>query len=168
MPPDHRDYHVMEVAIYCRDRPNLLSGAETVKEGDIIAIRNPLGYIGKSEAAKLLWLLVEGLDFSDMVDFNNVFTEGIFPDEIRYEKRQYCIPLKRLKEAAPFIDLNRVRDRNDKYQPFLSVDPDWPFYRLGTEGHSIHGLMHLPTGLVARPPLDVHGLVFNKKTMRFI
>jgi len=168
MPEDHRDYRVMELSIYCRNKPNLASGTETVKEGDIIGIRTPLGYIGKSEAAQYLWLLVEGLDYSDMLAFKNVFAEGIFPNEIFYEKRQYCIPLKRLKEVAPFIDLNRVRDKNDEYQPFLSIDPDWPFYRLGTEGHSIHGLMRLPTGVIARPPLDVHGLVFNKKTMRFI
>ena len=167
MPEDHRDYSVLEVAIYIRDLPNTVGG-ERVKEGDIIAIREPLGYIGKSEAAQFLWLLIEGLDISDMFHFKDSFTEGDGQDAPRYEKRQYCIPLKRLKEVAPFVDLNRVRDGGDKYQPFLPVDLDVPYYRFGTESHSIHGLMHLPAGLIARPPLDVHGLVFNKKTTRFV
>jgi len=168
MPPDHRDYRAMEVCILGRDLPNLPSGHERAKEGDF-GIREPLGYIGTKEASHRLWLLIEGLDLSDMLELKNIFIEGVGPDAPVYEKHQYCIPLKRLKEVAPFVDLARVRDPNDKYQPFLPVDLDVPHYRFGTEAHGVpDGLPRLPTGLIARPPLDVHGLVFNKKTMRYL
>jgi len=85
-----------------------------------------------------------------------------------HEKRRYCIPLDRLKVVAPWLDLARVRDVSQRYQPFIPIDPEWPFHRFGTEARDQHGFQRFPANVVARPPLNVHGLVFDKATMRYI
>jgi len=168
MPEDHRDYSMREVAVLVHDYPNTHQN-ERAREGDIIEIRKPIGQIGRLEAAHILWLLIEGLDTGEMAKLKERFFEG--PDTEAspvYEKRRFCIPFDRLKQVVPSIDVNRIRDRADKYQPFLPVDLDWPYYRFATEGYNVHGWQYLPAGIIARPPLDVHGLVFDKKATRYL
>jgi len=157
MPETFRDFAVVEVAILVTDHLSLPSGHERAVEGDIIAIRKPRRVMGTKTRSRYLWLLLEGLDWNPMSILDRSNIEPIplddipNPDEIPYDKRRYCIPLDRLKVVAPFLDLARVRDVADKYQPFLNVDED--------TGD------HLPS---SRTPFSVHGLVYDKAFQRFL
>ena len=64
-----------------------------------------------------------------------------------FDKRRYCIPFKRL---PAFVDLARVRDPGDLYQPFVGVSTDTTEF------------------LWTLAPLRVEGLVFDKETMRYL
>ena len=102
--------------------------------------------VGLKEAKRYLWLRIEGLDTRAEYD---VLAESIYePDEegTRYDKRQYCIPLAKIKELDSSFDLDKARDTDDLYQPYLVVDGDT--YEFVT----------------SELPFQVSGLVFNKET----
>ena len=150
MPHTFKSYSTWEVALAVESQnPNPPPGGERVQEGDIVGVRKPHFGIGPGEVRRYLWLQVHGLDDNEMSVLNQSVMEG----DIVHDKRRYCIPLDRLTG----IDLGRVRDVNDAYQPFLPVDQD--------HVDDVEGRMdYLDVGLT---PLDVHGLVFDKATRKF-
>ena len=134
-------YPVMEAAISLEAFADLTSGHERKQEGDIISIREPVGFIGFKEAETYLWLKLEGLEEDEM----NLLIESLYDGGEVYDKRRYLISLDRLKELEPTFDLNRARDVDDLYQPFLTLDEDT--HQLITENSQ---------------PLQISGLVFDK------
>lgn len=137
-------YPIFEIAISCEHGGTHSGGLKERKTvGDIIAIRKPGIGIGLKEMSGYLWLRIEGLEENDMARLIDPI-EG-------FDKRRYCIPFDRLKAIIPSLDINRAKDLNDKYQPFLSVDHDPPYRFIGTTR-----------------PLNIHGLIFDKQTGRFI
>lgn len=139
-----RAYPVYEVALSCEDcAPHSGGLSERKLAGDIIALRRPHTSIGRKERATYLWLYLDGLEENDMAVLCDELMEGT----TRYEKRRYCIPFDRLAAVVPGFSIARALDVNDDYQPFLPIDLDEPHVRL-----------------TRTPPLDVHGLVFDRAT----
>jgi hypothetical protein len=158
-----REYPTLEVAIqtvdYADDR-----GGECVKAGDIVVIRRPLGLIGTADRARRLWLLIDGLEEEQrarlverpMPEMRERVIE--IPDEepiveeylARFDKRRYAIPLERLKEVYPLLDLEKLTDSSVEYQPFMALDID--------------------TGEVVSwiAPLPADGLVYDKETRSYV
>jgi len=150
MPQTYRAYRIWEVALAVQGFSPLATGMERAQEGDIIRVRYEIQGIGFKEMSEFLWVRVQGKDDADMEILWRMYTVAI--DELsfdRFEKRQYSISFDRLKVAYPALDLVRVRDIADIYQPFLSVEEDTGRY--------------IETSKV--PPLDINGLVFDKKRM---
>ncbi len=146
MPQTFQEYPIREVLISGTSRRPF--GAERMQEGDIITIRKPAGGCGSGAMSVGIWLWVQGPDTSVLDRFKDMITtETDEVDGLNFEKRRFQIPLNRLPEN---IDLARVRNPSDRYQPFLL--PDWDTGRFLTE----------PS------PLPVVGLVFDKQTMRFL
>jgi hypothetical protein len=144
MPYTYRDYPVREVAIAvedCRDNPG---GGERKKSGDIVNVRAPKTGMGNAGRANTLRILVEGPDTSFLDQLTEHFEEG----DTRFDKRRYCIPLHRLPAA---VDVNRVKDISDIYQPFLPIDEDTN--------------LHLGASL---RPLRIEGLIFDKTTGKYL
>jgi len=155
MPETFRDFPVMQALILVQSHNPLPSGHERAEEGDIISLRRPLGSMRRAQTRRYLWLLIEGLAYNEMSILDRTNTEPLDDEPptvaIQYDKRRYSIPLDRLKVVAPFLDLVRVRDTTDAYQPFLNIDED--------------------TGEIfpsPRPPLSVHGLVYDKALQEFL
>ena len=151
------NYPVMEIAINIENHAPAGENERSL-EGDIIAVRKPLEYIGDKETKTFVWLLVEGLEENEMSRLDEVLYEpfsidGTFSDEnkVKYDKRRFCIPLERLKQVFPDFDIAKARDKNVIYQPFLPVDED--------------NLSRLPLKV---KPLSVHGLVFDKVFGKYI
>lgn len=94
-----------EVCIAARD-----FGPGRAKEGDIITIRNPKGGIGLKEGRDFLWLL---MDEADVPIHTPKKHEG-----------RLNVSLDEIKQRHPSVNLDRVRDPNDEYQPFLNTDPE--------------------------------------------
>ena len=143
-----RDYPTMEIAIALW---SVLP--ERVQEGDIVAVRPPGSAIGFKEDKVFLWLLVEGLEanlfeFLTMPVIEPFDATGHYdgPTYTEFDKRRYCVPMARLKEVYPALDLDKARDPADRYQPFFTLDTDSNFW------------------LTDQPPLTGEGLVFDKVT----
>lgn len=81
-------------------------------EGDIVSIRDPIGFIGRIERRNYLILLVDEADLPDPADLHNLI---LAPGH----KHRYNITLT----SIPGLDISRSRDPNDPYQPFASVNP---------------------------------------------
>lgn len=94
---------VYEVAVAARD-----FGPGRAQEGDIIAVRTPIGRVGKKEQNDFIWFLMES---------------ELTPAELMAEgegtKRKYAVNLADIDEN---IDLEKARDPQQTYQPFFSVD----------------------------------------------
>jgi len=107
---------VCEVAILVKDYPE----SHRANEGDIITVRAPRGCIGRKERSSFLWLHVEGKTADDrhLKGCDRVNETDMLPRA----KRRYSIPLARLKNLDPDLDLDRVRDTTDEYQPYLTID----------------------------------------------
>ena len=130
----------MEVALFVVSKsPN--GSNERCQEGDIVAMRRAGVGIGKKERSLFLWVRVIGLDLNDM----GALSDGIDG----YDKRRYNIPLERLAQVCP-MDLRRVRDAADEYQPCLGFDDETGEY------------------LYNQAPLEVRGLVFDKEVGRYL
>jgi hypothetical protein len=104
---------VVEIALSLEE----LSGRRK-KQGDIIEARAPSLGLGRMEMTRYVWLWVEVPEAAAAV-----LTQGT--EEL---KRRYYIPLNRLRQAwqlagGATIDLSRLLDPNDPYQPCLPVDP---------------------------------------------
>lgn len=144
-----RKYPTMQIAISVEDCAPI-GDTERKQLGDIIAVRAPSDGIGKLEAATYLWLNIKGLEENEFADLvKPIFNAA---GSIVYDKRRFCIPLERLQRAAAFLDITRAVDTTDIYQPFLNVDGDFPY-------------LFFPRQY---SPLDVHGLVFDKDTGRYL
>jgi len=95
-----------EVCIAARD-----FGPGRAQEGDIIAVRAPLNVIGTKEGNDFLWLLI---------DDSQLPSASLRGESIKY---RYNLPLAAVAAAHPTIDLERVRNPNDRYQPLRDNDP---------------------------------------------
>ena len=115
-----------------------------------MAVRQPHYVIGTKEATGYIWLRVEGLEENDGPIFlspnydSDVDQRDLNSPTIRFDKRRYCIPLDRLKKIYHAFDIERAKDINDIYQPFMNLDEDNFKY------------------LTPRKPLNVRGLIFDK------
>lgn len=169
MPQTYREFPVMELALSC-----VQAHAHRKQEGDIVAVRAPLGMIGTAEARSYVWLLVEGLDTSLMTRLTEPLyaayngTAPLSVDTPIVDKRRFCIPFTRLQQVHAAFAPDRARDLRDVYQPFLPIETETYYYRLGSEHQPLHGLRRLPAGLVGVKPLHVHGVVFDKRFMQYL
>ena len=155
MPQTYTDRSPMDLCLLTRSYPPRGS-FERVMEGDIVAVRRPRpgdGF-GANEAKTRLWVRVEGWDRSRY---------GALTRPMLGSKRRYSVPLARLLSVAPWLDLARVRDVADSYQPFLPVSAGLEWFP-----HRGHKQLELATGFhmteLARLPLRVNGLIFDKQT----
>lgn len=136
------EYPTMEVALSAISRKPFAN--ERVLEGDIVEVRRPQLGIGRREASEFLWLRLTGPEVDELAGFKRSLVEA----DTTFDKRRFCIPFDRL----PPVDLARVRDPNDAYQPFLPVDFDSGLFLEGA----------------AAAPLSVAGRVFDKSTGLFL
>ncbi len=157
----NRKYPTRAVVVRVRNSRALSSGHERGQEGDIIGfckIGRPA--IGLSEAHEFLWLHLDGLDDLRFDRLKDPLTDPLVTDSvdfIQYDKRRYCVPFDRLKVVAPFIDLARVRDVDDDYQPFLNIDKD-----------DDQPLKYQHYILTTPRSLRIEGLVFDKALGKFL
>ena len=139
-----REYPVMEVGISCVNSKDHRIDCMRRKRGDIIAIRKPHHCIGTKEAKDYLWLRIEGLEKGAMQAL------GQKEDDLEVPfKRQYFIPMHRLKKVYPALDLNRVYDRDDEYQPFCTLDENYRY-------------------VTTNKPFQAKGLVQNILTRKYL
>lgn len=143
-------YPVMEIALAVEDCASHTGRLrERKRAGDIVAVRQPHYAIGAKERAAYVWLRLEGLEENEMARLADVLVET--EDGPVFDKRRYCVPLDRLAEVLPGFDVGRARDTADTYQPFYNLDEE------------------TGTWLALQvPPLDVHGLVFDKLTGEYL
>jgi len=142
-----RDYPVIEMAIALWSMV-----PERPQEGDIMATRKPGIGIGLKEANLFLWLLVEGLEAWEFGQLKISNYEPLDPTGqydpasayTRYDKHRYCIPMTRLQTVFPSLDLVKVRDPVQAYQPFYTLDTDNNLW------------------LTDRAPFTHEGLIFDK------
>lgn len=137
---------------------------ERAVEGDIVNVRLTPEYggtgkgYGSAETSRYLKVLMDGLELNELSRLKDVLTDPLdeFADGPALDKRRFCIPFHRLKQVAPWLDLNRVVDRDDPYQPFCPMDEE--------DGSSLH--RHF-LGTMRRP-LNTHGLIYDKAKMRYL
>lgn len=147
-----RKYPIMEIGLSLISRSPLASGHERLQVGDIISVHPPSLGLGLKEVNVFLWLLVGDFEENEYAGLKQFIYQGSrFPGEKLlaenlYDKRRYCIPLKRLQKVYPVLDIARALDVNTIYQPFLPLDED---NMLFLEGRG-------------EPPFSVHGLIFDK------
>ena len=135
-------FPTMEVVLACEDLPPHTNGTKFRKQaGDIIAVRDPLGYIGTKESSAYVWLLMTGLSLDEWWQMTASMVGA---------KRRYAVPFARLAQVASYFDERRARDVTDRYQPF----------------HTLNEQTH--HWVDSRPPLQAHGLIFDKRTGRYI
>ncbi len=150
MPGTYKKYPIMELTICLEPHKNLASGHERCQEGDIINVRTPKIGTGLGVPKTHLKILVEGLEVSGFDRLKEPIASGMDDNDdiIKpiFDKRRYCIPLDRLN-----LDLNRARDKNDVYQPYILTDTDEPYVFLDSS-----------------KVFSVYGLVFDKLKGRFI
>lgn len=89
-----------------------------VQEGDILDVRDPIGGVGVS-AAETQWVVWLLMDESE-VPAREALKSADDPSNNKY---RYQLPLAALKSALPALDLDRLRDADDAYQPFVDSDP---------------------------------------------
>lgn len=149
--PSQTTFPTMEVAIIVVNLPDD-PGGERLKAGDIVDLRNPLSAIGSAETTRFLWLLLDGLEADEWLGLAGNLTDPLRGDAVEFvdpdnvtvwDKRRYRVPLNRLVQVAPYIDIDRVEDPGDPYQPFRLLDEE----------------KHV---LKARKPLLAQGLIFDK------
>jgi len=146
-----RAYPIAEIAIAVESRV-----PERIQEGDICGVRKPQVGIGLKEASQFLWLLIEGLEANEYSILNTPVYEPFDPTgqyndaKTRFDKKRFCVPLARLLQVAPTINLARIRDTADDYQPFYTLDQDDHLW------------------LTDMGPLSHEGLIFDKVTGAYL
>ncbi len=115
MAQTYRERFVWEVALLVRDYHDTAN--ERAKAGDVVAMRKPFGHgeVGTGERSLYLWLRLRANRQLDELNLTQTLEEA----GTRYEKRRYCIPFDRLAKVAPWLDVGRVEDPADPYQPFM-------------------------------------------------
>lgn len=88
------------------------------KAGDVIAIRPHRDAIGTKELRQFLMVTMDIADprILDGLDMPNIDAKGQL-----VSKRRFQIPLTRLKDLMSSLDLSRVADSRDPYQPFVNI-----------------------------------------------
>ena len=161
MAPD--SYPLRELGIALLSKRALAGEGERSQEGDIISCRHTdTGGLGLKTAHRYLWFCVEGLRDWEFDRLTQRLTEppGLpsEDDNPTFDKRRYCVPLVRLKGVAPFLDLARLRDPLDNYQPFRPVDQD--------DDNVRSHFTFFPGS--ARAPLRIEGLIYDKAMGAFL
>lgn len=133
---------IYEIAIQAFDYP----GPHRAKAGDIVCVRPPTHAIGLLEQASLLWITV---DIPDPRIISDITQPRIDASGRLAEKRRFRVPLTRLKTLMSAMDLDRVANPTDNYQPFVGVR---------TVGHNI--VMDHKT------PIPITGLFEDKAAQR--
>ena len=116
MAQTYRDRNIYEAALLVHDYHDTAAG-ERACAGDIIGVRKPFGHgeVGRAERSAYLWVRLEAQ--AQIGDMN--LTQLNVENGTVYEKRRYCIPFQRLKQVSPWLDVVRVKDKADPYQPFM-------------------------------------------------
>jgi len=88
------------------------------KEGDVICARPAGRPWGKKERTAGLIVRARGISLEDALSLAGPCYEG----GVVSAKRRHAIPLEEIRAGwLPGMDLSRVRDRSDDYQPLLSA-----------------------------------------------
>lgn len=151
------DYAAFEALLSLNDYAPQ-NGNERILVGDIASI-NPVANqtgMGMLMMRRYMAIILEGIptELIDRLSDHPQMVDGAWDMEARpdlYDKRRYCIPLERLKEVVPSFDIEKALDKSLVYQPFRPVDEETGLY-LETD----------------TPPLDVHGLLFDKVTGEYL
>ena len=108
-----------------------------VEEGDVIECRDVSNGIGLKEAEGYLWFRADiSPSLADVLrgpqmDINNHVVN----------KRRFKIPLQQIKNVIDAnFDLDRARDLNDNYQPYLPIDAGCLFTDPDPQTFAIEGL----------------------------
>ncbi len=126
---------------------------ERVNAFDIVACREPIGYIGQKERTTVLWLRMRGPDYvfdilkHPMFDVDSTIDPTVDLGA-QYDKRRFCIPARRLYMVA--LDAAKLEDANEEYQPFEVFNDDDGVF---TARH---------------PPVWYAGLIYDKRTGEFL
>lgn len=139
-----REYPIAEIAIALWELV-----PERIQEGDLVTWRRPGLGVGGKEHKLFLWLLIEGFEAGDLPMLKTPVWEPFDPTGeyepasayTRYDKRRFNIPLTRLKEVYPALDLNRCRDLNDGYQPFYTIDENNHLWLTDSTPFQVTGLI---------------------------
>jgi hypothetical protein len=107
---------IVEIALSLEDYGT--ASVRRKKQGDILEARPPSTGVGMGEMTRFVW---------GRVDVSEA-TAAILLDGTEVYKRRYYIPLNRLKQAweaagGPVVDVARLLDPTDAYQPCIPVDP---------------------------------------------
>lgn len=105
---------IYEIAIQAFDYPE----PHRAKAGDIVCVRRPTHAIGTLEQASLLWITV---DIPDPRIIDGITQPRVDGSGRVVEKRRFRIPLAKLKALMSSLDLDRVANPKDRYQPFVGV-----------------------------------------------
>lgn len=153
----NREYTTWEISILTEEYAD--HDNERCCVGDIIAVRRPHNIIGTKEAYNMIWLRVDGLEMGEYSAFkypelgydydfkiDHLPKVGTDPSN-RFDKKRYCVPLRRLKKVIPSFNINRAKDLEDLYQPFITMD-------FSTSNYWYY--------LAPETPLSVYGLVYDK------
>ena len=118
-------YDVLIAVVNDADNPH------RVQEGDIVALRPAGQPWGKKERAGFLVVPVELTDAEAKILMSPLYDGGAFEPEVEavekigleppktIHKRRYKLPLALLRARVPDLDIKRVQDRDDDYQPFI-------------------------------------------------
>lgn len=114
------------IAIATGTRPEQVQGADSMTEGDIVAVHPSSDGIGTGEFNAWLWVMVTGPDDEVLKNLSQPWYDSVDDDGIGQDplaKFRYKIDFDVLAEREPTLDLVRVRDPLDSYQPFC--DASW-------------------------------------------
>ena len=102
-----------------------------VQEDDIVALRPAGQPWGKKERAGFLAVPIELTEEEAKILVSPLYEGGAFEPEVEaveklglkspktIHKRRYKLPLALLRDRVPGLDIKRVQDRDDDYQPFI-------------------------------------------------
>jgi hypothetical protein len=114
-------FPVAELYLYCGFR----AGDDGNKPGDIVESRPWTGEIGPGERAKVVPILIQGLEKDDIFGLKNPWwDEARLPERIMIEKSRFCVPFSGLKRVYSNLRVSRCLDKDDPYSPFGTWDPD--------------------------------------------
>lgn len=127
-----------------------LNGYQRIQEGDIVTIRPAKGYVGKKEMKNFLWLTIDLTDeqLAKLQDYNTLDLDKNLDPLPNQPKRRKKIDLMTLKTRMPSLDLDRVRNTEDSYQPLVDMDTK--------------------TGTFTSSPLSFENLVTDKLTNKLV
>ncbi len=105
----------IEVALVCKDESDLASGHKRKKEGDVIAMVQYPWTWSTLERKRVLIVVVDNLQ-------DEYYEELASASSSANDKRKYKMPFDIPRDGwYPSLDLDRVRDPNDEYQPLKDL-----------------------------------------------
>ncbi len=108
-----------------------------VEEGDVIECRDVSNGIGLKEAEGYLWFRADiSTSLAEVLKRSHTDIDGNIVN-----KRRFKIPLQQIKDVIDAdFDINRARDLNDNYQPYLPIDAGCLFTDPDPQTFSLEGL----------------------------